>query len=350
LIWSSGGAARRRAAGWQHSEFAPPWPGHLPSGWNLSAGGASLIGMADRDRRPGRFTTYLLLAGGMAVFGSATPISKIVTDAFPVFLAAALRMATAVVVLAPLVRAQGLDLRALSRRDWIVVGLIALFGMVGFTVAMLYGMKLVSGVAGSIVMSTTPAVTALGAFLFLGERLGWRRIAGVACAVAGVLILHVAGKSGAAAGDLVLGSLLVFAAVCCEAAYTLLGKRATDRLSAAAIAALSGALAGVLFVPLAIWQAWSFDFAGPALGQWAALLWWGAGTMALGSVLWYRGLARAAGGTAAAFMGVMPVSALVLSYALLGEPFRWVHLVGFAVVFAGVVLVATAHAREAAPG
>jgi drug/metabolite transporter (DMT)-like permease len=305
--------------------------------------------MADRNRHSGRFATYLLLAGGMAVFGSATPVSKIVTDAFPVFLASGLRMATALAVLIPLVSARGVDLHGLGRRDWLVIGLIALFGMVGFTVAMLYGMKLVSGVVGSIVMSTTPAVTALGAFLFLGERLGWRRIGGVACAVAGVLILHVAGKSGTAeAGAVVLGSVLVFAAVCCEAAYTLLGKRATDRLSAEAIAALSGAAAGLLFAPFAIWQAWSFDFAGPTLGQWAALLWWGMGTMALGSVLWYRGLARAAGGTAAAFMGVMPVSALVLSYVLLAEPFRWVHLAGFAVVFAGVVLVASAHAREAA--
>jgi drug/metabolite transporter (DMT)-like permease len=80
------------------------------------------------------------------------------------------------------------------------------------------------------------------------------------------------------------------------------------------------------------------------------VLWWGVGTMALGSVLWYRGIARAAGGTAAGFMGVMPVSALVLSYALLGEPFRWPHLVGFAVVFAGVILVASAHAREHGEG
>lgn len=307
--------------------------------------------MAEPQSDRGRLVTYALLAGGMAVFGSATPISKIVTEAFPVFLAAGLRMATALVVLVPLVQVRGLDLRGLGRRDWLVVGLIALFGMFGFTVAMLYGMKLVSGVAGSIVMSTTPAITALGAFLFLGERLGWRRVGGVACAVAGVLIMQIAGKGGSAeTGDLILGSLLVFAAVCCEAAYTLLGKRATDRLSAEAIAALSGAMAGLLFLPLAVWQAWSFDFAGPALGGWAALLWWGAGTMALGSVLWYRGVARAAGGTAAVFMGVMPVSALVLSYVLLGEPFRWMHLAGFAVVFAGVVLVASAHARAEVSG
>jgi drug/metabolite transporter (DMT)-like permease len=44
-------------------------------------------------------------------------------------------------------------------------------------------------------------------------------------------------------------------------------------------------------------------------------------------------------------MGVMPVSALVLSYVLLGEAFEWVHLLGFGVVFAGVLLVIQAHRR-----
>lgn len=42
---------------------------------------------------------------------------------------------------------------------------------------------------------------------------------------------------------------------------------------------------------------------------------------------------------AAGFTGVMPVSALLLSYAPLAEPFRWIHPVGFATVIVGVLLV-----------
>jgi drug/metabolite transporter (DMT)-like permease len=41
----------------------------------------------------------------------------------------------------------------------------------------------------------------------------------------------------------------------------------------------------------------------------------------------------------------MPVSALILSYVLLGEAFRAMHLAGFAVVFAGVLLISWEHAR-----
>lgn len=44
-------------------------------------------------------------------------------------------------------------------------------------------------------------------------------------------------------------------------------------------------------------------------------------------------------------MGVIPVSALVLSNVLLDEPFRWIHFLGFGIVLAGVAFIAIAHAR-----
>ena len=67
--------------------------------------------------------------------------------------------------------------------------------------------------------------------------------------------------------------------------------------------------------------------------------------MALGSLLWYGGVAKVPAHVAAGFMAVMPVSALALSYLLLGEAFHWIHVPGFALAFAGVVLMIREHAR-----
>lgn len=304
-----------------------------------------------RSSAPGRLVVVLQLFLGMAIFGSGTPVSKLVTDAFPVFVASALRMLVAALCLLPFVlaRREGRErLRTMERRDWGVVALVALVGMVAFSVLMLYGMRLVSGVVGSVVMSTTPAVTALASFLFLRDRLGPRKAAGIALAVAGVLVLNLTGSGGegASGGSLWLGTLLVFGAVCAEAGYTLLGKVAMGRLEPLALAGLAAVLALPLFAVPAAWQWGSVDLAATGLGDWLALAWWGGGTLALGSWLWYRGVERVEGSTAAGFMGVMPVSALVLSYVLLGEAFAWVHLLGFGIVLGGVLLIAWAHARE----
>ena len=65
----------------------------------------------------------------------------------------------------------------------------------------------------------------------------------------------------------------------------------------------------------------------------------------MGTWLWYSGVSKAERAVATGFMGVMPASALALAYFLLGEPFEWIHLIGFIVVFGGVLLISWEHAR-----
>lgn len=300
------------------------------------------------DEHTARAAVYAQLALGMIVFGSATPVSKIVTEAMPVFVGATFRVALGAAVLAPFAWGQRHRLVAFSRYDWLLLCLIALFGMFGFTVFMLYGMRLVSGVAGAIVMATTPAVTAGAAILVFGERANWRKLLAIALAVTGVLVLQLGGgRDGqqASGGALVAGSLLVLAAVCCEAAYTLLGRKMSRDHDPRLIAFLAAALSVPVFLPFAVLQWPGFQPADIDPGAWVAAIWYGAGTLALGSLLWYAGIAKTQGSIAAGFMALMPVSALVLSYALLGEEFRLMHLAGFAVVFAGVVVMSWEHGR-----
>lgn len=71
----------------------------------------------------------LLLAAGMACFGSATPVSRIVGRSFPVWLGSGLRMAVAAAVLVPVlgVVRRGAPtsltdrLRALDRQDRVLL-------------------------------------------------------------------------------------------------------------------------------------------------------------------------------------------------------------------------------------
>lgn len=301
--------------------------------------------MSDENEQ-GRLTR-LRLALGMAVFGSATPVSKIVTDAMPVFVGSAFRVGLGAFVLAPFAWRNLGDVKGFTRRDWLIVCLIALFGMFGFSALMLYGMKMVQGVVGAIVMSTAPAVTAAASMLFFGDSPTWRKLGAIVLAVAGVLVLQMGqGDSGGGSGsDMWLGAALVFAAVCCEASYTLLGKRMSEHVDPVLVAFLASALSLPVFIPFAIWQWPDFDAAQVSAGAWAAAIWYGAGTLSLGTWLWYSGLAKAEGAVAAAFMGIMPVSALLLSYLLLGEKFQWMHIAGFGTVFAGVLLMSWEHAR-----
>lgn len=289
------------------------------------------------------------LVGGMACFGTATPVSAIVGRSFPAFLGSFGRMAVAAAVLVPIhamavrrrdERPAGETAAGLDRADWARLVVIAAVGTFGFSILMLSGMRLAPGAVASVVMATTPAVTAVGAVAFLGDRLGRWRLLGLALAVGGVVVVNLGADIADGTGDeVVLGAALVFAAVCCEATYSLTGKRLSADLSPLQIVTAAAVLASALFLPFAIRDIRSFGVGEPTVGEWIALGWWGAGTMALGSWLWFRGMRRVAAGTAAAFMAVMPVSALIGSYVLLGEGVEVVHFVGMAISLTGLAAV-----------
>lgn len=301
--------------------------------------------MSDDNKTVG----IVLLISGMALFGSATPISKLVGEELPIFTASFLRVLLGALALFPFVYK---DIRTevpkINRTDWIYLSLIALFGMVGFTLFLIFGMRFISGVAGSIIMSLTPALTAFAAFVFMRSPLGQRKLLAIGLGVAGVTVINVFKDQFHESGSdlFYLGVLLVFLAISCEACYTLIGQRATHDLPPVLTSFLACVLSLPLFLVLAATDIASVDWGAVAPGSWLALLWWGVGTLGAGSALWYAGIARAEGTTAAGFMAVMPASALLLSYFLLGEPFRPIHMLGIVLVLGSIGIMSWVHMQS----
>jgi len=129
--------------------------------------------MADpeADRQPHHRSTVasqVRLALGMATFGSATPVSKIVTSGMPVFVGSGLRVAIGAIALAPFAVRHLHQVKRFGRRDWVLIVVIALFGMFGFSALMLYGMRMITGVTGAVVMSTEEEGVGLATGAWLG--------------------------------------------------------------------------------------------------------------------------------------------------------------------------------------
>lgn len=296
---------------------------------------------------PHRLSGIALLVVGMALFGSATPVSKLVGEGIPVFTASTLRVALGALSLLPFVVLHLRDnIGQLNGRAWWEIGMISLFGMVGFTVFLILGMQYITGVAGSIIMSTTPAITALGAFLFLRSPLDWRRSLAILLGVAGIILINVFRQEfeDPDSQHFYLGVLLVFLAISCEAIYTLMGKKATETLDPLFTSFMACLLSLPLFLVVALLTDFQkVDFAAISFESWYALVWWGVGTLGAGSAFWYSGLARAEGTTAAGFMSVMALSALILSYVLLGESFKPIHAPGIVLVLGSIGLMSWVH-------
>jgi len=277
----------------------------------------------------------------MAIVGSSVVVGKVVVARVPVFLVGGLRLAFACVVLVPLLLLLERGWPRLGRRDLAVLGLQAFTGIFLFTTLLLSGLKLTSAAAAGIVTSTTPAVGGALAVLLLRERLTRARAGGIALAVVGILAINVSAPAAPPAGaTALLGNLLVFGAVASEAVFIICGRVAAARVAPLVAATTVSVLGFLMFLPFAAREAMRFGLASIGTGDWVALAYYGFVVTVLAFVLWARGLAVVPASTAAVFTAVLPLSAVLLSYAVLGEAFAWSHLLGGGCVVGGIVLLA----------
>ncbi len=305
---------------------------------------------------PNRPLGYALLAAGMGVVGIYVALSKPLTAALPVFLLAWLRFAIAAVAmlpwtlpLRPKAAAAGAGPGAIGTREWRALFFQSFFGNFLFSIFMLQGVSMTSASAAGVILATLPAVVAALSWLMLRERLSPRGWLAVALAVCGVAILTLSRGIGGADANSALGNLLVFACVCCEAVYVVIGKRLTATLSAMRISALINLFGLALMTPFGLWQAVDFRFASLDAGVWAMLVFYALAASVFSTWLWLTGLKHVPASHSGVFTIAMPLAASVVAVAFLGERYTAAHAAAFACAAAGVLLITWPSRVQARP-
>jgi drug/metabolite transporter (DMT)-like permease len=285
---------------------------------------------------------YVCLTLAMVIVGSSVVVGKLVVSSFPVFLAAGLRFAVGTMVLLPLLwLREGVRLPKLARGEWLLLFLQAFAGAFLFTVFLFYGLKLTNAAEAGIITSTAPAVVGVLAFIFLREQLTLNKIIGITLAVGGVLLSTGAGSHANASqqASTWLGYLLVFGAVVGEASFTILRKSLPDAISPLFTATMMSLFSLLLFLPLAVVEGLRFDLTAVSLQEWLLIMYYGVVITAVAFILWFQGVTKVPGSTAAIFTGVAPISAVLLSYVILHESFQWAHVGGGLCVLAGIFFI-----------
>lgn len=289
-----------------------------------------------------RWLAYGSLALSTSLVGSYIGLSKLLLAAFPVFLLAWLRFGTAAVLMLPWLRKDPGE-APLDRRTRGLLFLESLVGNFLFSICLLFGLQRSSALAAGVIMAGIPAAVALLSWMSLKERISGRVALAIACCVAGIALVAFDRPGGQAQTSL-LGGLLLLAAVFCEAAYVVIGKRLTASLSARRISALINGWGLILVTPLGLWQAASFDFGIPALGEWLGLLGYAAAASVITVWLWMTGLKRIPAAQAGVFMVFLPLATGLVGIAFLGEQLSLVQALAYSLAMLGVVLATTAPA------
>jgi drug/metabolite transporter (DMT)-like permease len=280
---------------------------------------------------------YLCLGSSMALVGSYVGLSKLLLAVFPVFLLAWLRFGMAAVAMAGWVRRRPGE-APLSRHDRVLLFFESFFGNFLFSICMLFGVGMSSALAAGVIMAAIPAAVAIQSRLFLKERILPRVAAGIACAVGGIALVSVVAHGGEDKGSSLLGNLLLFGAVLCEASYVVMGKKLAGNVSAKRISALVNLWGLALVTPFGLWQAWSFAFGAVPVASWSLLLFYSLAASMVTVWLWMTGLRHVPASSAGIFTVLLPISAAVVGVVFLGERVSVTQAAAFGLAIAGVLL------------
>ncbi len=230
-------------------------------------------------------------------------------------------------------REQALNWRDLASLAVIGIANNAMYLGLGYV-----GLRTVSAGLGTLVVSANPVLTAVLAAIFLGERLTWQKLAGLALGVGGVGFIVAHRLSHGGSGDSVNGLMFTFGALISIVGGTILYKKLAPKGGLLMGNAVQNIAGGLVLIPFAF----SFESVGEIVPSWRLLASLGYLTL-LGSIVGYllwQYLIREMGATAAsAYHFLMPPLGVLFAWLLLGEHVALADVLGIVPVVLGIYLV-----------
>lgn len=215
---------------------------------------------------------------------------------------------------------------------------LAALGIVANQLLFIAGLARTTPARSAIVVALIPAVVALLAHTFLGERLSRLKSVGIALAFVGVAIVEVPAVRHSLSSGYLVGDGITLLAVIAFSSYTVLAKRAMPLYGPIVTMAGCYLVACVMFLPL-LPQALSVRWSSVSVDGWKALAY----MALLATVFAYLGhcwaLSRIDSGRVAVFTCLQPILAALVSWVWFHEPLPAPLLAGGPVVLAGVLLV-----------
>ncbi|MEK9524700.1 DMT family transporter [Streptomyces venezuelae] len=285
----------------------------------------------------------LLALLATVVWSGSFVATRGMADAVPPVQAVFWRWIIALAAVAPFAARPFWRQREVIRRHFGFVALASLLGVALYNTLVHQAGLTTSATNMGMIMAASPVIMAVWSRLG-GERLGVRRVLGMATAVTGVLLL--VGK-GSLAVDLAAGDLWMFAAALSFASYSALLRRRPAEIDGRAFLLATFLLGALMLAPCyAVSLTVQGGFAVGA-GTVGPLLYVGVASSAVAFFAWNRAISLIGAARAGVVYYLQPVCVALLSAALLGERLGVLGAVCMALVLGGVALASAPRTRAA---
>ena len=198
-------------------------------------------------------------------------------------------------------------------------------------------LQLTSASQAGMITSMMPLLVAVGASLFLNEKVSAQTMAGLTIAISGACWLSFSAEVTSDAPNPMLGNFFEFLAMVAASGYTLTLKHLSSRYSALFLTAVQSWVGAVFFSFFLFSPGVEFPTSPPLLPL-TAIIYLGAGITLGAYLLFNYGVSRIPASQASAYINLIPVFAVILGFIVLGERFTWQQYLASVLVLLGVYI------------
>lgn len=282
---------------------------------------------------------WFLLVILSTLWGGSFFFVGIAVEALPPLTIVALRVALAAIALVTVVYVTGLRMPA-NYKVWIAFfGMGVLNNVIPFSL-IVWGQTHIASSLAAMLNATTPLFTVIAAhFLTQDEKMTKLKVTGVTIGFTGVVIM-IGHESLGRLGENIHGQLAVLGAAISYSVAGIYGRR-FSQLGIKPLVTASGQIMAstVLLIPLALIIEQPFALPMPGLEIWLAIVGLALVSTALAYILYFRILSTAGATNVLLVTLLIPVSAILLGTAVLGEQLEVKHLVGMGLISIGLLSI-----------
>jgi drug/metabolite transporter (DMT)-like permease len=220
---------------------------------------------------------------------------------------------------------------------------LGLLGNLLYQMFFIFGLDRTTAGNASLLLASTPIITALLSASFGHERVRPRVWIGVVATFAGILLIVLGGRAHVTTGEAtIVGDLIMFGASIAWAFYTVGSRPLVERYGALPTTAWTLWIGSAGLMLAGVREVWRTNWSGVSGLTWAALVYAGVLSIGVAYIIWYYGVERLGNTRTSTYSNVVPVIAMLVAWLWLGEVPSGAQLIGTAVILGGVSIAQTA--------
>lgn len=282
---------------------------------------------------------WTMLVTLSVLWGGSFFFVGVAVNSLPPFTLAALRVASAAIMLHAVILTVGIRMPSVPRIWGAFFAMGFLNNVVPFSL-IIWGQSYIASGLAAILNATTPLFSAVVAHYFTNdEKMTKAKVIGIATGIAGVIVI-IGPDASLSISKNVVAQLSILGAALSYALAAVYGRR-FQRMAILPHVSATGQVtaSSTMLLPLALIvdRPWTLPI--PGMGIWAAVLGLGVLSTAVAYLIYFRLLASSGATNILLVTFLVPVSATLLGVAILGEELKLQHFIGMLFIALGLATI-----------